>query len=329
MAMTLVEQHQSVYLVDSPKPNTSSRIAAGIMNPITGKRMTLTWEAESFFLEAIAFYRRMEERFGDNFLFEKPIVRIFSSVAEQNDWTGKCQDKKYTGFIRSGALDHGGYTGVETPYGSMQVNGGGRLDTNRFLDNVRSYFIDKNQFVESEVEMSDVITENGKVTWKNITAKHIIYCTGTQAMEWDYLPFTPMKGEVLEVSSSDVDDAQVYVGGCFLCPTQKNQFYAGATYDWRNTNLEKTEKAKSEILEKVSKFVTSPVGVLGHRVGIRPAVKDRRPLLGQHPEKSNQYLFSGLGSKGVSMAPALALQLYAHIAHDASLDEAVNLNRFE
>ena len=170
MAMTLVEQHQSVYLVDSPKPNTSSRIAAGIMNPITGKRMTLTWEAESFFLEAIAFYSRMEERFGDNFLFEKPIVRIFSSVAEQNDWTGKCQDKKYTGFIKSGALDHGSYTGVETPYGSMQVTGGGRLDTNLFLDNVRSYFIDKNQFVESEVEMSDVKTENGKVTWKNITA---------------------------------------------------------------------------------------------------------------------------------------------------------------
>ncbi len=329
LAMTLQEQGKTVYIVDSPSPNTSSRVAAGIMNPVTGKRMTLTWEADTFFPAAKAFYKRMESKAGKSFLFEHPIVRIFSSVSEQNDWSGKWSDEKYKNFITEGSMDSPMFKGISAPYGSMAVSGGGRVDTNALLDFVRSHFETLGQFAESEVKMDEIQASEGYNTWQHIKATHVVYCTGANSMEWDYLPYTPMKGEVLEVTSNELDQDHIFVGGCFLCPTQHSSYYAGATYDWRNTNLEKTEKAKEEIVDKVSKFTSPTLQIKEHRVGIRPAVKDRRPMLGLHPVKQNQYLFSGLGSKGVSMAPNLALQLYNFIEHGTPLGAEVDIKRFE
>ncbi|MFT5512712.1 MAG: glycine oxidase [Bacteroidia bacterium] len=329
MAMTLLQHGKSVYIMDSPKQNTSSRIAAGIMNPVTGKRMTLTWEAANFFPKAMSFYTEMETMSNATFLHKHPIFRIFSSVGEQNDWSAKQSNPKYHGFIESDALDNVSFQGIKAPFGSMKVSGGGRLDTNSFLDFVRNHFIKMEQFAEIEIKENEMHATDQYTLVLGIKAKKVIFCTGANPMSWKDLPFTLMKGEVLEVSSNELEKDNIFVGGCFLCPTKESQFYAGATYDWRNINLIKTKEAKTDILNRLSNFTTNAVTVEDHRVGIRPAVKDRRPLLGVHSTKPNTFLFSGLGSKGVSMAPGLANMLYNYIENGEALDASVDLKRFE
>jgi len=224
LAMTLHEQGKSVCIVDSPKPNTSSRVAAGIMNPVTGKRMTLTWEADTFFPTAKSFYKRMESMADRRFLFEHPIVRIFSSIGEQNDWSGKWTDEKYKNFITTGALDSPMFEGVSAPYGSMAVTGGGRVDTNAFLDFVRLYFESLGQFAESEIELEDIQPSSQGISWQNVSAANVVYCVGANAMHWGYLPFTPMKGEVLEVTSKKLDQDHIFVGGCFYAQRNRVAF---------------------------------------------------------------------------------------------------------
>ncbi len=40
--------------------------------------------------------------------------------------------------------------------------------------------------------------------------------------------------------------------------------------------------------------------------GVRPTVKDRRPLIGTHPMHSQLHVLNGLGTRGVMLGPAMA-----------------------
>jgi glycine oxidase len=328
MAMTLIDNGKSVYVIDSPTPNTSSVIAAGIMNPITGKRMTLTWKADTFFPYALSFYKRMELEFGATFVSVMPITRIFGAVSEQNDWSAKCTDVKYQAFIKNDAINTFEHQNLTTTYGSMDVNGGGRLNTSKFLEFTRNRLIEDSLFEERHISFSDVKWVDGNAEIGNVIARNMVYCTGLDQDLWQFLPFTPMKGEVLELESSSLPKDRIMIGGCFLSPINNDRYYAGATYNWRDINVEKTEEAQNEILAKVRKFTSGAFELKSHRVGIRPAVKDRRPMLGSHPEHSSVYLFSGLGSKGVSMAPYLAENLFQHMEHGRPLEADLDLRRF-
>ena len=68
--------------------------------------------------------------------------------------------------------------------------------------------------------------------------------------------------------------------------------------------------------------------LLDQQAGIRPTVKDRRPLIGRHEEKSNLYIFNGMGTRGVMLAPFFANQLAKHIEEGESLDPEVDIKRF-
>lgn len=328
LAMTLAEEGRSLFVIDSPNPNTSSAIAAGIMNPITGKRMTVSWNADLFFPEAISFYNKMEGELKSSFLSEHSVVRIFSSVAEQNDWSAKWDNEKYQNFIKKDLNESSDNPSIPFPYGSLDVTGGGRLDTPGFLASVKNQLQKKGCYKSQNIRLSDINIEEGHLRVGDILAKRIVFCTGFDLDNWGFLPFTPMKGEVLELESKDFRSTKTLVGGCFLSPISENRYYAGATYDWKNINLEKTNAAKEDILHKVSRFTSASFEVKKHKVGIRPAVKDRRPLLGKHPSMNDVYLFSGLGSKGVSMAPYLAKRLLQFIETGIPLDDDMDLNRF-
>ncbi len=47
LAHSLRKAGKSVLIVDSFKPNSSSRVAAGLINPVTGRRMVKTWQADT------------------------------------------------------------------------------------------------------------------------------------------------------------------------------------------------------------------------------------------------------------------------------------------
>lgn len=328
LAMTLQEQGKSIFVIDSAAPNTSSNVAAGIMNPITGKRMTVSWMANTFFPKAMDFYDRMEQVLNTSFLSKHPILRVFGSIGEQNDWSAKWQQDRYKSFVKKDVENNSGLNDVPSNYGCMEVSGGGRLETKSFIKAVRNKLIAENRFEEAEVRMNDLLKTSNGVEVAQKRAKQVVFCTGLDIENWGFLPFTPMKGEVLEVESQTLNADKTIVGSCFLSPIAQSRYYAGATYDWRNINLDKTDRGREEILEKLANFTTSDFKVVSHQVGVRPAVKDRRPLIGRHPEYTDVYLFSGLGSKGVSMAPHLATCLIDFIEKEVVLDKDMDLSRF-
>ena len=89
-----------------------------------------------------------------------------------------------------------------------------------------------------------------------------------------------------------------------------------------------TSKATDEIKSKLEKILKYPYEIIGQKAGIRPTTQDRRPLIGKHPEIGNAYIFNGLGTKGVSIAPYFSVMFTNWLLGEGTLSSEVDIKRF-
>jgi len=329
MALTLNSKGHQVKIFDTAEHNSSSVVSAGICNPITGKKQKLTWRAADFFEFSSKFYIDLERILDTKFYQSLPIYRILNNVGEQNSWSTAQLDESLKPFISKNtfhSLDGASYV---NPFGCIGVEQGGWLNMIDFLQHVRNYFSSTDSFVNSRFVYNHVEKTDHLFKYGDDSAENIIYCTGLEVGDlWSNLPFTPMRGEILTISCPKAVNNAIVIGGCFVLPLGNDLYRVGSTYDWRNTEVVTTDAGRQEIELKLQKFLKLPYRVVDHDVGLRPAVKDRRPLIGQHESEPNVYLLSGLGSKGVSMAPKLAEWLYSLMEFDLEPPFETNLKRY-
>src|SRR5205814_8687623 len=67
-----------VLTLDREDPVTPSRVAAGLLTPITGKRLAPMWQLAELWPAAVAFYRRAEAEVGERFFHENGALRFFA-----------------------------------------------------------------------------------------------------------------------------------------------------------------------------------------------------------------------------------------------------------
>ena len=76
-------------------------------------------------------------------------------------------------------------------------------------------------------------------------------------------------------------------------------------------------------------FLKCDFTIVKQEAGIRPSVKDRRALIGEHPKYKSMYILNGMGSRGVMIAPYAARQLYKYIELGESIDKEIDIARYE
>ena len=81
-------------------------------------------------------------------------------------------------------------------------------------------------------------------------------------------------------------------------------------------------------MNKLNTIISCDFEVVDHVAGIRPTVKDRRPLVGVHSIYSKLFVLNGLGTRGVMIAPYVAQALYNSIEHHMPLDKEIDIKRF-
>jgi glycine/D-amino acid oxidase-like deaminating enzyme len=115
----------------------------------------------------------------------------------------------------------------------------------------------------------------------------------------------------------------------FILPVGNDLYKVGATYNWTDKTNTPTQEGKEELLTELKILIQCDFEVIDHYAGIRPTVKDRKPMLGSHPIHKNLHLLNGLGTRGVMLAPSMAKMLFDHIEHGTDLDAQVNIQRFK
>jgi glycine/D-amino acid oxidase-like deaminating enzyme len=168
--------------------------------------------------------------------------------------------------------------------------------------------------------------------YKGFQAKNIVFAEGFGIQNNPFfknIPLDGTKGELLIIRARDLKLKEIVKSAVFLIPLGNDLYKVGATYNREDKTNLPTEEAKEELVSELNKLITSSFEIVQHNAGIRPTVRDRRPLLGSHPNYKNMHILNGLGTRGVMLAPAMAADLFNCIENDTPLDATINIKRFK
>ncbi|MCS6821390.1 MAG: FAD-binding oxidoreductase [Microscillaceae bacterium] len=314
---TLLQKNKSIVMIDQTQGDGCSQIAAGILNPVTGKRQVITWLADKLFPFLFQFYPQMEHTLSSKFFYPIPIYHPFESIEQQNTWIAQSASPQWRDFIFDNLIDITDYQNLIHNYylGGWIGNWTGYIDVPTML---KSFELEKNPrktIIRTNFEYNLLKIHTDWVEWQGIKARKIIFCEGKQALQnpfFPHLPFNLVKGEVLDLAlKQELEIHQIINQGIFILPLNKRTIRVGATYQWHNLDLTITEQARKELTQKLDKIFKPRYEIIDQKAGIRPATKDRRPIIGLHKTYTNMAIFNGLGSKGASLAP-----YFAHIFTD-------------
>jgi glycine oxidase len=328
LAWFLLKENKSVLVIDKYNSSSSSNVAAGIIHPITGRRIVKTWMADELIPFARKAYWELEAFFRQKFFHDLPILELLSTTKEVNDWNSRAESAELKRYISSENKD-GQYNEVLKPFlKKIQINHSGWVDMQGLVIALRNFFSEKKILIEEVFEHAKLKLNNGRVQYKNIEADKIIFCEGYAAMHnplWKHLPYLPAKGEILTIKSPFLKLENILVKSIFILPLGNDLYKVGSTYEWNELNEIPTAKAKQKILFQLDQIINVSYKVVDHKAGIRPSVKDRRPFLGFHHEHKQIGIFNGLGTKGALLAPFFAHHFSKHLLLETPLMQEVNV----
>ena len=322
--------HEKSFVVFDNASQKSSTVAGGLYNPVVLKRFTPVWKTDEQLPLSLTMYQKLEKDLGVKLDYKLPVYRKFASLEEQNDWF-MASDKPLLSEYLSPKIIKNNNSYIDAPFGFGEVLHTGKIDVKIMMDTYKLFLLERNQFFEEGFEYDVLQVSNKSICYKNIIAKHIIFAEGFGVKKnpfFNELPLVPAKGELLVIKAPELKIHYVLKGNVFLIPLENDLYTVGATYNWSDTTHKITAKAKDELLGKLRGIISCPFEVIGQVAGIRPTVKDRRPLVGSHEAYKNMFVLNGLGTRGVMIGPYVAKQLYDFIELNKPLDEEIDIQRF-
>lgn len=327
---SVLEDEEKDFIVFEDDSQTSSYVAGGVYNPVVLKRFTPVWQGHEQLELAKPFYRKLESRLGGKYDYSFCTHRIFKSIEEQNNWFA-ATDKPLLSHYMDTKLDTKEYKGIDTPFGAGKLNHTGRIDVKALLSDFKEQLIKNNQIQFESFEYGEIEFLESGVKYKNTMAKKIIFCEGYGLHKnpyFNYLPMNEAKGELITIYAPELNINYLAKAAVFVLPIGNDHYKVGATFNWKDKTSLPTEEGKEELKQKLETFISVPYEIVEQTAGIRPTVKDRRPLVGIHPEHSQLAVLNGLGTRGVMIAPKVSKELYNHLQNDIPLDPESNINRF-
>jgi glycine/D-amino acid oxidase-like deaminating enzyme len=142
------------------------------------------------------------------------------------------------------------------------------------------------------------------------------------------LPLDGTKGELLIIKASNLKIDVIINTSVFIMPLGNDLFKVGATYNWQDKDSNPTEAGKNELSERIKEILNCDFEIISHFAGVRPTVRDRKPLIGTHHEYHNIHILNGLGTRGVMLAPSMAKILFDHIENNKIIEKEINIMRY-
>ncbi len=327
LAYTFLRNQKIPFVINAEEFPSASQVAGGIFNPLTGKNLVKTWLADDLFPFLHIFYREIEKVLGEQFLHSMPIYRPFRSIKEQNEWIAKSTLPEFEPYLNTAVAEEQYSLDVRNPYGGIETLQAGWIELPKLLATFRCFLEKKSLYFSDIFDYSALQIFSEKVVYKGIEAEKIIFCEGTRATMnpfFENLPFNFAKGETIDIFMKEASFESIINQGISIIPLRKNTFRVASTYSWHKLDWEISQKARAELTEKASNLLKKDFSVLTQKAGIRPATKNRRPIIGLHPRMPQIGIFNGLGSKGVSLAPYLADRFFKHLYENVPLPDEIN-----
>ncbi len=325
-----LEERNKQFLVFEDNSQKSSLVAGGLFNPVILKRFTLAWNANEQMKIAIPFYREMEEQLQAKIVFPIEIYRKFFSPEEQNNWF-EAADKPLLSEYLDTKLVKDINPNIPSEFSFGKVRQTGIIDTDVLIKEYRKYLENNSKIQFERFDYSALQINEDSVSYNGISARQIIFCEGFGMQHnpfFNYLPLSGNKGEYITIYSEELQLDEAVKSSVFIIPLGNNLYKVGATYNNQDKDPQPSKEAREELEKKIEKLISCKFDVVDQSAGIRPASKDRKPMLGRHPKHKNLYCCNGFGSRGVLISPMVSEQLIAFIEEKVQLPQEIDLERF-
>ncbi|MEP5255495.1 MAG: FAD-dependent oxidoreductase [Winogradskyella arenosi] len=326
----MLKANDKSFVVFDDESQRSSKVAAGLYNPVILKRFSAVWKAKEQLALAAPLYEKIEAETQSHFDYKLPILRRFTSIEEQNKWF-TASDKPLLEPYLSTSLVKNNNPSVDAPFGFGEVLHAGRIDTETLIANYKASLKQQDRLIETTFKHDLIQFEGETLCYESISTKQIIFAEGFGVKHNPYfktIPLAGSKGEILTIKAPELKLDKALKSSVFVIPLGDDLYHVGATYNNEDKTNTPTEAAKVELISKLKSFVTCDFEVVDHVAGVRPTVKDRRPLVGQHETQQQLYVLNGLGTRGVMIAPYVAQQLYRYIEFGEALNPEIDIKRF-
>lgn len=312
---------RSFIVMDNFQPNSASRVAAGIINPVTGRRIVRSWMIETLLPFAVKAYNDIGRHLGVNAIAEKKIVDFFPSIQMKmafDDRIAQGED-----YLSLPANEHHYNTTFNYDLGYGIINSAYVVNLNEILPAWRQFLKKEGKLIETKYDAS---------TDQQITFEKIIFCDGIYSSTNTYfknLPFALNKGEALVIEAADMPEQNIFKKGLTIAPLTNKLFWVGASHEWNFTDDQPSQQFYERTFTQLSLWLQFPFKVVERLASIRPATIERRPFVGIHPYFPSVGILNGFGTKGCSLAPYFAHQLVAHLIKNSPILAEANIHRFK
>ncbi|MFZ4503045.1 MAG: NAD(P)/FAD-dependent oxidoreductase [Methylovulum sp.] len=304
LAWELIARNYSVMVVD-PEQNNASKIAAGIINPISGMRFVLANEIDVLLPVARQLYQHLADFFHHDVFVATPMLRLLPNEAAYQQVQQRLTQAPYKTYFSDCARGQALSDFKSYAYVHQQQTGYVLLP--KLLASLKAFLCQRDSYLSAYFDYSSLqITP--QLRWQDFTPKQIVFCEGYLGANnpwFSWLPFQLAKGEILTLRHDREQPKMIINYGHWVLPCPSQQLRVGATFSHQCLNTLPTVAAKDELLHAL-RTVNAHVDAftcLQQDAHIRPCTRDKQPFLGCHPRYPQLLIFNGFGAKGSLYMP--------------------------
>jgi len=330
LSWQLMQAGKSVMVIDESKPATATKLASGVINPVTGRRIVRTWEIEKIMPFAVNAYTELGKELGWDLIKQCNMLDFHASPQMRQTFEDRLPVEQAYLRIPNEPDQWSKY--FAAPFGIGEINPCWLIDLNSMLAGWRKKLADANSLLDEHFEINNCEIFSDHVAYQNIRSEKIFFCDGTANIKqplFSRLPYAPNKGEVIIAEIPSLPADNIYKQGISIVPWKEGLFWIGSTYNWQYENLEPTTAFREKVEQQLRHWLRLPYKIKDHIVAERPANVERRPFVGLHPQYASVGILNGMGTKGCSLAPYFATELKDHVLNGAEINPLADIQRFQ
>lgn len=322
-ALHLSSRERILLLEAGDFPQGASAIAAGLVNPFMGRKGLPVWR-----------HREALDALNDTFalaeasdLFDRSGVFRPAADQEQADYFVHAGETSAgCRFVREGEAAER-WPDVRAPLGGLLVSIGGAVDTPSFLEAAINALQGAGVEYRNACPVQSVRQQHERVEFRidgaeTLVANQIILATGAGLGRIDGIPplnLHLVKGQTVTIDRTRTPYFQSdipHLAGRGYVVSERSRFTVGSSYQHDFADLAPNTRASEEILDRARANLPllESHDEMKEVAGIRVNVPGTRlPMVGPIPGTPRVWVFTGLGSKGLLMAPLIAKHLLAYL----------------
>lgn len=326
----LYKEGKSFLVLDDAAENAASNVAAGVINPVTGRRFLTTWMAEELLAFSKVAYTGIQTYLNNTFFYPKSIIDFFPSPQMRDAFVDRMRENDtYMHAFPDQNLFNPFF---QYEAGCGEIKPAYTVHLQGLLTAWQKKLQELQALRQESFMLEELQATPENIRYRDITAEKIVFCNGIAAAgnPWfSRLPFSLNKGESLVIACKKLPRDHIFKKGMMLVPLpQDDLFWLGSNYQWDFEDAAPSETFYKAAKALLQQWLKKPYEIVAHKAAVRPATVERRPFVGFHPLMPSIGILNGLGTKGTSLAPFFAHQLVQHLVHGLPLAPEADVRRF-